>query len=45
MFTQIFELLMDKNDYYQPSKRVWKQAKVREKSGNLEMDIESQPCK
>ena len=38
---------MDENDYYWPSKRVWKmdgsQGTVSEKSGNLEMIIEWQP--
>ena len=39
---------MDENGYNWPSKKVWKmvesQRKVREKSGNFEMDIEWQPC-
>ena len=47
MCIQFFELLMDENDYYWPSKRVGKmvgsKGKVSEKSGSLEMGIEWQP--
>ena len=45
---KLFELSMDENGYYQPSKRVWKTVeswgKVSEKSGNVEIHIEWQPC-
>ena len=41
---KIFELLMDENCLIQPSKRVWKMVKSQRKSGNVEMDIEWQPC-
>ena len=41
-------MLIGENCYCWPLKRVWKkvasQAKVSEKSGNLDVDIEWQPC-
>ena len=47
-FLQKVELLIGENCYCWPLKRVWKkvasQGKVSEKSGNLDLDIEWQPC-
>ena len=47
-FLQKVELSIGENCYCWPLKRVWKkvvsQGKVSEKSGNLDMDIEWQPC-
>ena len=47
-FQKILEFSIDENNYYRPSRTVWKtvesQGKVIEMSGNLEMDIELQPC-
>ena len=48
IFYKKVELSKGENRYFWPLKRVWKkiasQGKVSEKSGNLDMDIEWQPC-
>ena len=48
IFKKKLNSLIGENCYCWPLKRVWKkvasQGKVSEKSGNLDMDIEWQPC-